>query len=581
MIDPVSLILRRASDQLSQNRLVVDFYRIRRRLAYPLPVREESFPEFPTRLGTWYPWDCWLAWAIEERVWNLGWAGTWNEDQNYRNAVEQDLCGLATWKYACPDQIDGLAVAHFVRTLIHAARHWPWLSAETRNQIDQGLKYQLAFFSDWLAAEHRWWQRRKQEPNHEDFASPLHNIHFIQTVGLCLAARWVGHADAHRLESRTSAFCKALLDQHAGGVSEGVGYDGYILDFMMDWLQGAPANPANAILSHTELEMMLDQSAIMAAPGNVSEVAKLGDVEPLEMPFHISALAKYRRIRSNLRWDWLLDRYDPSRMRTEALMALKEGPALNRTMEPAAGSATRCARVLRSGWTVEDLAVAVSVHQGRMGHLHFDNGSIVIAAGGNWMIDDPGYQQYMPTSEREFSAGADAHNAPLPDGHPQSARAGAVAHEPMRRENIWKTTIDLTGCYDNSIALCRRHLWLVDRRMVVVADEVKGDFSKVGYHWHGHPRAAWWAQDGLALVYLDRTELWIRCMSQKLQQNQIDRRRGSRGQLTLCASIDRGASNVIWWVFGVDRQLIDRVVLDGDQLSATAEPWRLCCENEQ
>ena len=69
--------------------------------------------------------------------------------------------------------------------------------------------------------------------------------------------------------------------------------------------------------------------------------------------------------------------------------------------------------VLRSGWGGDDLAVAMSASSSPMGHLHRDNGSIVIGTKGCWIIDDAGYQQYQNNHEREFTVGPVAHNCPV------------------------------------------------------------------------------------------------------------------------------------------------------------------------
>ena len=43
-----------------------------------------------------------------------------------------------------------------------------------------------------------------------------------------------------------------------------------------------------------------------------------------------------------------------------------------------------------------------------LGHVHKDAGTIVIGTRGKWFITDPGYQQYLPTRERNFTLDATA-----------------------------------------------------------------------------------------------------------------------------------------------------------------------------
>jgi hypothetical protein len=58
-----SEIQRRAELYLSQRRLVVDYYRIRVRLAYPLPVRSHHLPSVPVPSISGYPWSIWMLWS--------------------------------------------------------------------------------------------------------------------------------------------------------------------------------------------------------------------------------------------------------------------------------------------------------------------------------------------------------------------------------------------------------------------------------------------------------------------------------------------------------------------------------------
>src|SRR5690606_32817954 len=126
---------------------------------------------------------------------------------------------------------------------------------QTREQIAEGLRYFLSHYSSWLDNEAVQWERRRREPDHPDFALPLHNIHYIETVGLCLAARFVQHERAPWLERHVADFTTALLDQHSQGISEGSSYDGYIMDFIASWLADAPPAERSAVLERPELDV--------------------------------------------------------------------------------------------------------------------------------------------------------------------------------------------------------------------------------------------------------------------------------------------------------------------------------------
>jgi hypothetical protein len=68
---------RRAQGHLGHRRLVVDYYRVGRKIAYPLPVPSLSLPDVPIPGIAPYPWATWLLWALEERMTALGWAAEW------------------------------------------------------------------------------------------------------------------------------------------------------------------------------------------------------------------------------------------------------------------------------------------------------------------------------------------------------------------------------------------------------------------------------------------------------------------------------------------------------------------------
>ncbi len=72
---------RRAELHLPQRRLVVDYYRIGRKLAYPLPLKSLSVPDVPVPGIPGYPWSTWLSWTLEERILALGWVAEWFEDK--------------------------------------------------------------------------------------------------------------------------------------------------------------------------------------------------------------------------------------------------------------------------------------------------------------------------------------------------------------------------------------------------------------------------------------------------------------------------------------------------------------------
>ena len=275
----------------------------------------------------------------------------------------------------------------------------------------------------------------------------LHNIPFIGTVGLALAANCIAHPAADTLNRRLEALLGAILDLRKTGHSEGIGYDGYILDFAADWLGTLSRTRRTALLDHPRFGDVLDESIALGAPGNIANIAQLSDAEPREMPFHVSCHAKLYQYRPSPRTGWYLKRCPLRWLRADALGALHEVAEDLKCEPPEAGAIdAHYAVVLRSGWESDDLAVAIAASNSKMSHIHNDNGPIVVGAGGRWPISDPGYQQYMKKREREFTLGLTAHNAPVINGMAQTVKP-EIRRVALRRrdETTYMAELDLTG----------------------------------------------------------------------------------------------------------------------------------------
>jgi hypothetical protein len=539
-------IRRRAAHHLGQKRLLVDYYRIYRTLAYPLPVKRIITPTLVAPGIREYPWETWMLWSLEERICALGWAAEWTRDAGMMATAARDLEALASFPNYCTTEKPDLATGHAGRVLHLAGRQWSWVPPELkekiraacRRHVDEILpRTRLAFGTPATKAELLGGPQPLRK---------LHNIPWIGTVGAALAADVCGHAAAAELNRDLTLLLECLLDTRPTGYTEGVAYDGYVLDFVADWLATLPAGERDRLLNHPRLDDALEASYRLGVPGAVNQVAPIGDVEPRQMPFHFSAQVKLARWRPTPARLWLVGQWPLDWMRADALgqlQGLPAGPAAAAPVEPAANA--HYAVVLRSGWQAEDLAVAMSATTSPTGHLPPDNGTILIGTRGEWLLSDPGYQQYMAGEERQFTLGPTAHNAPIINSKPQKEkRARLLRLEPGT------AAVDLSGCYTDPCQV-KRHVWLEGRTTVVVADQISGPgIESVSYHWHGHPRAAWWEEDGWLLVELDGTRLWLGSPQAKLALKDVHRLPGSRGQLTAVAPVAPTAAP-FWWVFAL------------------------------
>jgi hypothetical protein len=547
-------------------------------------VRDISLPDISVPGIKNYPWATWMMWALEERIVSLGWAAQSFRDDQARQAVTADLSALAAWpeyrQYPSPD----LSSAHAGRILWTAATRWPWLEESLLRSLREACRrhvQSVLSVSDKLYGSVR---TKADILRHDAPVQLLQNIPVIGTIGAALAAAASGHASAAALNDRVQALFGATLDLRGQGLSEAVAYDGYVLDFIADWLGTLPEAQRAAILDHPHLDQYLDQSYMLSAPGAAVQVAELSDVEPREMPFHLSAQAKLLGLRANHAGRrgvaaWLMVRCAPEWLRSDALAALAETPHLPPEEKPQPGALdAHYAVVLRSGWEAEDLAVAISCTDSPAGHVQCDNGTLVIGTRGNWLIADPGYQQYAPGEEREFTIGPTAHNTPLINGYAQTQkRPRRLALEDLGPSSH-RVAIDLTACYPPQALLQKlvRQVWLPGNNMVVVADQIEAPaHSRPTYHWHAHPACAWWIEANWAMITLDGTQLWFTCPQAALSAAQLQRLPGSRGQLSLMAAPD-AAAPVVWWAFAVGghRPTID-VGPDGRQIRILDHVFRV------
>jgi len=516
-------IHRRATRFLPQRSLQVDFYRIRQRLAIPLPLSEHPTDLSSLRGLPGYPYATWTLWALEERILSLGWEVELNGSAAARAVVERDLMGLHHWKFL-PENIPNLWSPHMVRILV-TALHWSWPDCELREVLRATLARLVEHFAE---------AGTPSEPsNHIQLA----NIAVIVNLGWAIGAHEVTHASAGVAKNHLMAKLRVWLDQGMKGHCEGVCYDGYVADFLMDFiLQDPDAPDRKALLGHERLRQILEEIVGLGAPGHPESLALIGDVEPTQMLFHYSFAAKFlRRLPEPI--PFVAPRRFSRIIRCDALTHLPRNGRLPtvirvRTVDP--GDA-HYALV----WNLRPRRLrakaVVAWSNSAMGHLHCDAGHLVVAAGGHWMITDPGYQQYLQTSERKFTLGPSAHNIPVINGCQATKKPATRATSSSGQE----THFDLTATYpiEAGVQSVRRSLRAEGSR-ITVRDQITAEaLSTLDYSWHAHPEAFLRVEDGWGVIVLESQELDLRCKKWPLVSADICRLPGSRGSLTFRKTI--------------------------------------------
>lgn len=517
-------ILHRANLHRQETRLVVDYYRIRQRFSFPLPVED-----FPENLSTVrglpdYPYAIWLLWRLEERITTMGWAAEWDGE---KIGAQRDLQALVNWTRFRQGTGPDLCAAHIARIFV-TALGWKWLPPDLR----QGIRYALRrLVNDGFA-------RRPELPS--DSARKLvklgvrfPNIPTIGALGLAIAAAAACPFFAKRTAARATVMAELWLNWGALGHGEGVSYDGYTCDFIMDWVIQAPLAVSEKLLSHPRLRQVLEEIRHLGAPGRPENLALLGDVEPAEMRFHYSFAAKYLTLTES-REKFPFPSRPEKFLRADALHWLS--PAPFRPVRSATVHDAHYALVLQSARPVK---VVVSWNNSRMGHMQPDHGSVVVGVGTDWLVDDPGYRQYLPTSEKSFTLGPCAHNHPVINGEAPSQAPDDRRYDVLKTAAENGVRLNLGPTYARWKGTCFREIRLDKDGHLMVQDEFRGEpIRRIDYHWHGQPTAAWHHADGWAFLQGEtNNRLRFTCEGHPLQPQELHRLPGSRGHLTVVKSL--------------------------------------------
>lgn len=215
-----------------------------------------------------------------------------------------------------------------------------------------------------------------------------------------------------------------------------------------------------------------------------------------------------------------------------------------------------------------------------MGHMQNDAGSVVIGIQDNWMLTDPGYRQYLPTAEERFTLGPTAHNHPIINGEAPSVTLTDRQFEKVESRELTAIRLKLDSTYANWKGDIRRSLYVLPGR-IAVHDEITGRAIKsIAYHWHGHQDAYWNLDKGKASLALNGQTLCFSCHGHELKPGDLQRLRGSRGQLTIAKTLNFPKAQKkadVWWVFEFPDSRVTAPIDTGRlprELSATPVAWQ-------
>jgi hypothetical protein len=551
-----SAILARVAAEKQRREMDVCYYRIGYTMGFPLPLaRRPSLKELPAPLpGRAYPWLIWLSWDLEER-WRLLQVG-WRQfgDPEAGALLQQELAGLSGWDHFSEmDGNVGLVTGHLATSLACALADTSKWDRQSLQQARNAAKA-LIERDVWPWFESHW-REETIGPNQ------LGNIPFIALVRSAQLARVIGSPRQAALDAKARQLFRAWCRLRTGEAhyTEGAAYDGYLMDSITEWLTGLPDRGELLGEGHDAFRSLAEQWMDLSLPGRPDLQAPLGDVEP-EMTFWATALV---RMAGWYEWrdaDWFLHRFPLQRMRADGLVSAYAQKMQSFTDAPAAGpQELPNALSLRTGWDKGDLLAVLGLSRGAMGHLHADGGQIILGWQGRFWITDPGYQQYRPGDERDYTLGVQAHNAPVIGGTAQTLRAPRMLLLETNAHGWQHARVELSGCYRGLRpgAMVQREVWLINDggQAVVARDtfESLGRDVEVSTSWHGGDHLAWAFREGWTRLSDGRHAVWMGTVPGALEASGLTRHVGTRGPLTLThtATLPEGQS-VRWWVFWCD-----------------------------
>lgn len=122
---------------------------------------------------------------------------------------------------------------------------------------------------------------------------------------------------------------------------------------------------------------------------------------------------------------------------------------------------------LRSGWQAGDTLLAFQSGQSSAGHNHFDQNHFVLNVAGQWLITDPGYQDYNPGPKNDVTEGTLGHNALLVNGKGQARKGGGQVTGFVTGPAFDYVGAEAAGAYDGvtswhrEILYARSHYFLI------------------------------------------------------------------------------------------------------------------------
>ncbi len=339
-----------------------------------------------------------------------------------------------------------------------------------------------------------------------------HNIVVAKQVAMLIGALAIADEEpaAGKYVLRTYAYLKTYLDLRVESEeTEGLMYTNVAAKHIAEAASALKKATGDAtLLDHPYMsEVVPDMFFYFQSAGGEATFANLSDAHAkLDLSYIMSLLAANAKHEAAMGY---VERYESTK--PAVLLNLLHAPELPKGVSPDVYFADRKSKVfphigwaaLRSGWGAEDHALAFASSPSKRDHNHFDQNHFILNVAGEWLIADPGYQDYRPGPRHEFTNGTVGHNGLLVNGKGQSRRGGGRLTAWGAAPGFAFAAGEAADAYEGALRGWRRTIVHASDAYYIVLDDIRLHDPEDAAELLFHSTSAF-VQDGLRLAAGDR-----------------------------------------------------------------------------
>lgn len=302
-------------------------------------------------------------------------------------------------------------------------------------------------------------------------------------------------ADAPKYLSRAYDFASWYLDRRAESEGqEGLSYTSYAMDLLfaaLDQLERVTGN--GTLMEHAYPESLIRWVVAVSESGEGS-APPISDSYLDTCFFVMASVMRENDVSALARWYLSSRKQDgvsnflklvyyraAGETETPDAYTARTGIDLRAGVADASGWG-----YLRTGWGADDLLLVAVGNNSQQGHSHYDQNSFVLALGGEWILSDPGYQDYGTGDRRDYTL-AWGHSTVTVDGKTQSIKGGGSMLVSLSSAGFAVLSSDAAGAYTDPALLKADRTYLMIRSggsaYFVLVDDLVSDTAH-SYEWN-------------------------------------------------------------------------------------------------